>query len=81
MRKNPVKLLVKDIAWGNVEAFFPLDYTEIEFEKFVEKAHPNERHARRVFPTIADDAQRKALEDAVNIVSQVVTPLWRQSKG
>jgi flagellar biosynthesis GTPase FlhF len=86
--KNPAKLLVEDIVWDKVEAFFAfakLDYTEVEFKKFVEKAHrmfhPDKWRARRVFQTVVDDELRKSLEDAVNIVSQAVTPLWRKSKG
>jgi flagellar biosynthesis GTPase FlhF len=86
--EDPVNLLAEDIDWGKVEAFFGFaksSYTKIEFRRLVEKAHrmfhPDKWRARRVFQTVLDDDLRKSLEDAVNTVSQAVTPLWRQSKG
>jgi len=86
--EEPTEFLSEDIDWGKVEAFFAfvkLGHTNIEFKRLVEKAHrmfhPDKWRARRVFQTVLDDDLRKSLEDGVNIVSQAVTPLWRQSKG
>jgi hypothetical protein len=84
---NPLTLDVGDITWDNVEAFFALaklTHEPEKYKKFVETIHrlfhPDKWRARRALETVMDASLRQALENAGNVVSQAITPLWREAR-
>lgn len=87
---DPFKFQVEDLDWKMVEEFFTFvkgvhrDQPG-NYNKFVEKVqrmfHPNRWGSRGLLFTIEDDATRKSIERAGNVVAQAVTPMWRKSKG
>lgn len=85
---KPMALGVDDITWDNVEDFFA--FAKIvqgadKYKKFIETIHrlfhPDKWRARRALETVMDAGLRQALEAAGNIVSQAITPLWRETKN
>jgi hypothetical protein len=84
---NPLTLDVGDITWDNVEAFFALaklTHEPEKYKKFLETIHrlfhPDKWRARRALETVMDASLRQALENAGNVVSQAITPLWREAR-
>lgn len=84
---NPAVLGVDDITWGNVEAFLAFAKISLgtdKYKKFIETVHrlfhPDKWRARRALETVMEVDVRQALEAAGNIVSQAITPLWKDTK-
>ncbi|KAF9462552.1 hypothetical protein BDZ94DRAFT_1298515 [Collybia nuda] len=86
--EDPMTLGVDDITWDSVEAFFVYAKTTQgvdRYKKFIETIHrlfhPDKWRARRALETVMEETLRKSLERAGNIVSQAITPLWRDTKN
>ena len=85
---EPFDFEVEQLDWSMVEAFWAsvkLAFTPAEYTSLLEKAHrmfhPDKWKSRGLLNTVLDEALRKSLETAVNVVSQAITPLWRKSRG
>jgi hypothetical protein len=85
---KPFDLKVGQLNWSMVEAFYTSTKREMvstpaEYNGLLEKTHRmfHPDKWKCLFNTVLDEAQRKSLEAAVNVVSQAITPLWRKSKG
>ncbi|KAJ7263047.1 hypothetical protein C8J57DRAFT_446031 [Mycena rebaudengoi] len=90
MLVDPFDMDVEQIDWNAVEAFFARAKGQLlanpaDYKTLVERAHrmfhPDKWKARGLLSTVIDDALRKSLETAGNVVAQAMTPLWRKSKG
>ncbi|KAK0200939.1 hypothetical protein DFS33DRAFT_1356042 [Desarmillaria ectypa] len=84
---DPLLLKVELVDWAGVEKFFVMARAELavgEYKKMVERLHkmfhPDRWRARAILKTVFDEYLSRALEEAGNTVSQVMTPLWRASK-
>lgn len=83
--RDPNKLRFEHIDWSSVEKFFSemralLDASE--YKEIVVKAHrrfhPDKWRARGLLSTVLDADLRSQLEAAGLVVSQSLTPLWRE---
>lgn len=86
--EDPMVFDIDYITWENVEAFFAFAKRTQgagEYKKFVETVHrlfhPDKWRARRALESVMDASLREELEKAGNIVSQAITPLWRETKN
>ncbi|ESK92530.1 hypothetical protein Moror_4406 [Moniliophthora roreri MCA 2997] len=78
---------LENLEWSMVEAFFK-DVGRLvdiaEYWSLVERTHrvfhPDRWRARRLLETVLDDDIRDWLETKGNMVSQAVTPLWKEAK-
>jgi hypothetical protein len=50
-------------------------------EKTHRRFHPDRWSSRGLLATIFDEGTREEIREAGNIVSQAITPIWRQSKN
>ncbi|EKM56395.1 uncharacterized protein PHACADRAFT_159957 [Phanerochaete carnosa HHB-10118-sp] len=85
--RHPDELKFEHIDWSSVETFFSELRASVgasEYKELVVKAHrrfhPDKWRARALFSTVLDDDLRDKLEAAVLVVSQSLTPLWRECK-
>jgi len=87
---EPSDFEVEQLDWSMVGAFWAsvkleMAFTPAEYTSLLEKAHrmfhPDKWKSRGLLNTLLDEALRKSLETAVNVVSQAITPLWRKSRG
>lgn len=88
---SPCMLQPVDISWVAVEAFFATAVTRFRFKRndyrlLVEQTHkrfhPDRWRARKVVKSLDGfPALREWTEEAGKIVSQAVTPIWREVKG
>jgi len=85
---KPLDFEVGQLNWSMVEAFYTSTKREMvstpaEYNGLLEKTHRmfHPDKWKCLLNTVLDEAQRKSLETAVNVVSQAITPLWRKSKG
>ena len=77
-----------DVEWEAVERFFEsveFELDEEEYRALVEKAHrrfhPDKWRARGILHTVLDEDLRQRLEDACNVVSQALGPIWTNSRA
>ncbi|KAI0728155.1 hypothetical protein C8Q72DRAFT_885671 [Fomitopsis betulina] len=81
----PSLLVVEDIDWNAVEAFFrsvraymrPQDY-KVFVQESHRRFHPDRWRARGILRSVSDEETRSCLEVASNTVAQALTPLWRE---
>jgi hypothetical protein len=85
---RPDSLNVGTIDWSAVEAFFRqfrvqlplLAYNDL-VEKTHRRFHPDRWSSRGVLATVFDGDAREKIREAGNVVSQAITPIWRESKN
>ncbi|GJE92581.1 RNA recognition motif domain-containing protein [Phanerochaete sordida] len=86
--RTPISVTFETIQWDAVEKFcdaLKQDLPTAEYKTAVEKAHrrfhPDKWRSRGLLATVLDEDLRKRLEDAGNIVSQALTPIWQASRS
>ncbi|KAK7062674.1 hypothetical protein VNI00_000162 [Paramarasmius palmivorus] len=86
--KNPSTFVLEDVQWDAVERFFEvlrrhLDHSSYRAltERCNRLFHPDRWKARNILKTVMDANERLELEEAGNIVSQAITPLWQKCRG
>ncbi|KAK7457263.1 hypothetical protein VKT23_010562 [Stygiomarasmius scandens] len=85
--KSPFQLDVEDVQWDSVETFFETVRQMVELSEYkalVERSHkmfhPDRWRARNLLNSVMLEEERCSLEKAGNIVSQALTPIWRNSR-
>jgi hypothetical protein len=83
----PGMLSLDDIDWNMVESFFQAAKKTLSlgvYKSLVEKSHkrfhPDRWSSRRLLATVYDETLRVQIEQAGNIVSQALTPLWLDAR-
>ena len=88
--EDPFRFDPSDLEWWMVEQFFgkakSLIGTDVkEYNQLIERSHrmfhPDRWKSRRLLQSVKNRVLRDTLERAGNIVSQAVTPLWKESRG
>ncbi|KAK7062658.1 hypothetical protein VNI00_000146 [Paramarasmius palmivorus] len=80
--------MLEELEWSMVEAFFRTAGRLVDISEYwslVERTHrafhPDRWRARRVLDTVMNEDARGWLDAKGNMVSQAVTPLWKEAKG
>ncbi|KZT70966.1 hypothetical protein DAEQUDRAFT_154599 [Daedalea quercina L-15889] len=83
--QSPTMLVVEDIDWNAVEAFFRAVQSYMrsqDYKAFIQESHrrfhPDRWRARGILRSVTDEETRSCLEVASNTVAQALTPLWRE---
>ncbi|KAK7457148.1 hypothetical protein VKT23_010448 [Stygiomarasmius scandens] len=87
--KSPFQFFtVEDVQWDSVEKFFEAIRQKVtlsEYKALVERSHkmfhPDRWRSRNLLSSVMLEDERRSLERAGNIVSQALTPIWRNSRG
>jgi len=83
IEKDPRSASFRDITWEAVESFFSglEQFTDENlFRSLVSKSHlrfhPDRWRSRKVLYSVTNEIERECLQNAANIVSQALTPIW-----
>ncbi|ESK92547.1 polyadenylate-binding protein 1 [Moniliophthora roreri MCA 2997] len=84
---NPMSFVLEEVQWDVVEKFFNVLRRHLDhaaYRALLDRTHrlfhPDRWKARGISKTIMDAELRSGVEDAGNVVSQAITPLWRTCK-
>jgi hypothetical protein len=85
---RPDSQTVSTIDWSAVEAFFRQVRIQLQlpaYKDLVEKTHrrfhPDRWSSRGTLSTVFDRDSREKIREAGKVVSQAITPIWRESKN
>jgi len=84
---SPFSFSVRNVQWDAVERFFRTIRPMVglsEYKALLERSHkafhPDRWRSRNLLSSVMEEEQRRLFERAGNIVSQALTPIWRNSK-
>jgi hypothetical protein len=85
---RPDSQTVSTIDWSAVEAFFHQVRIQLQlpaYKDLVEKTHrrfhPDRWSSRGILAAVFDGDSREKIREAGNVVSQTITPIWRESRS
>jgi hypothetical protein len=85
---RPDSLKVSTIDWSSVKFFFRQIRPQLQTpvykdlaEKTQQRFHPDRWRSRGILATVFDGDMREQIREAGNVVSQAITPIWRESQN